>query len=207
MLTPAEARALLDTHAPENELWPLHCQLVGRIARLVAEAAQNNGEESGSEPVNADTLEVYGLLHDIGRCKSNGPMHGWAGFVLLRSLGHADAGRGCLTHWFKGRNQNEMAVTGKFGDDFLSGVYGNLQPQEWLLTDSILSFADSCVMHNQIVSLKTRHQDLRNRYGASAWMTRTEELANQHADQISARLGFEVHDLVAPLYGEILTHD
>jgi len=182
--------------------------LVGRIARRVAEALIERKTDSISTlEVNPDTLEVMGLLHDIGRSKSNGPMHGWSGFVLLRSLGYANEGRGCLTHWFKGREQAEMAATGKFSDDFLNGVFGNLEPREWLLTDSILSFADSCVMHNQIVSLKTRHQDLRDRYGASTWMARTEELANQHADSISAQLGFTVHDLVAPLYGEILEHD
>jgi len=51
------------------------------------------------------------------------------------------------------------------------------------------------------VPLAHRHEDLRKRYGASEWLDRHAELADQQAVQISAALGYDVAQILAPLYG------
>lgn len=38
VLSPAEAAAVLDAHAPDGELWPTHCRQVARVARTVSDA-------------------------------------------------------------------------------------------------------------------------------------------------------------------------
>ncbi len=201
MLTPKEALNLLDQHAPPGEEWPLHCRQVAKVAVTVATALPDTAPEFSQEE-----LQTQALLHDIGRSKTHGPMHGWSGFTLLRSLGHADAGRGCLTHWLKGRTPEDLLATGHFEEKWIAQVFSSLQPPEWTLTDTLLSFADSCVKHTTIVPLAERHADLFARYGESIWMTRAQQLAQGHADALSDLFQHDVEDILRPLHGDTLKH-
>lgn len=218
-LTPAEAAAVLDAHAPDGEVWPIHCRQVARIARTVSDALLAAGasldqqldawwgDESAPaaaqidayQPLSSADIEAWALVHDIGRCVHHGPLHGWIGWRLLADLGHASTARGCLTHWLKGRSADELRAA-ELDEDLIAQVAAALHPLQWRLADSVLSFADSSVAGKSIVSLDVRHADLRARYGGSVWMDRHEELGNRAADQISAALGQPVADLLTPLY-------
>ena len=198
-MTPNQAQELLDRHAPPGEQWPLHCRQVARVAVALADAAQARGHA-----VDRPGLEVQALLHDIGRSRTHGPMHGWSGFVLLRSLGHAAHGRGCLTHWLKGRTARELAEQTDLSSAFVDQVYASLDPGHWTLQDSLMSIADSSVRHTTIVPLADRHDDLLHRYGDSPWIRRTIELGEQQADEVGDLLGVAVDEVLAPLHGHRL---
>lgn len=201
VLPPDEARALLAELGPADEVWPEHCRQVARIARRVAEALRERGA-----PVDPDVLESWALVHDIGRSRDHGPLHGWAGYELLRARGQGATGRGCITHWWKGRRREELVASGLVDADFVDGVFRALDPPRWLLADSVMSFADSSVGGRAILPIEQRHADLRARYGESEWMRRHEELGTQHAEEISAALGRPVAELLAPLYDEAPDH-
>lgn len=191
------ALALLAAHAPAGESWPRHCRQVAKVARRLADAV-------GGELVDAELVESQALLHDIGRSRTHGPLHGWTGFVLVRAHGHPREARGCLTHWLKGRAPEELTGAGRLTPGFIARAFAAFHQEPWSLADSIMSFADSCVMNTTIVTLDQRHEDLLRRYGESRWMRRAWELANQHAEDVSAALGSRVEDLLAPLHGDRL---
>jgi len=198
-MTAARALQILHDHAPAGEPWPLHCQQVAKVAGVLADALADAGH-----PIDPDLVRAEGLLHDIGRAQTHGPLHGWSGFTLLRALGHTDLARGCLTHWLKGREPHELHADGTLSKEFVDRVFAHLVPQEWSLADSVISLADSSVQHTTIVPWQERHADLIVRYGDSPWIRRTEELAGQHSEHIATALGFPAETLIAPHYGDTL---
>lgn len=195
ILSPAAALELLQQHSPPGETWPTHCRQVARVARTLADAVAAQGHA-----INAADVEAMALVHDIGRSVEHSYLHGWQGYVLLRDLGHAATGRGCIQHWLKGRSESELRDS-RIPSDFLDEVLACLQPREWLLQDSIVSVADSSVAGVEIVTLKHRHDDLARRYGDSDWLRRHAELAEEQAAEISAKVGRPVAELLKPLYG------
>lgn len=199
-LAPAAALAFLDRHTRPGESWPLHCRQVARVARTLGEALAARGAR-----VDPGLLEVQALLHDVGRSLTHGPLHGWTGFVLTRSHGHALEGRGCLVHWLKGRAPEELH-DGRLTPGFIRRAFAVFEQEPWNLQDSVVSLADSCVKNTTIVTLRERHADLLARYGDSRWMRRAAELAEQHAAEIGAALGSPAEDLLAPLHGDRLDH-
>ncbi len=200
-MTPEEALPILEAHSPLGETWPRHCRQVAKVAHSLAAAVADVGAD-----VHPPRVEARALVHDIGRFKTHGPMHGWSGYLLLKRLGHPALGRGCITHWTKGRPAEEMAASPAFSESFIEKVYAALDPPDWTLEDSILSVADSSVMHTTIVSLKPRHDDLETRYGSSTWMDRIKNLAFSQESEISAVLGHPVADILGPLHGDTLDH-
>lgn len=194
-----EALRLLDQRAAPGETWHLHSRQVGKVAFRLGQALRAAGHA-----LDVEQVHVQGLLHDVGRSFSHGPLHGWSGYVYLRSLGQAPAGRGCLAHWLKGRGAAEMAASSRLSPAFVGRVYAELGPQPWNLADSVLSLADSCVRHTTIVPLEERHRDLLLRYGDTRWMRRAWELAEQQADEIGRALHASVDEVLRPLYGDEL---
>ena len=107
VLTAAEAERVLEAHSPPGETWPRHCRKVALIARTVAEALLvagasldqtldpwwSEGEASSADAVSVDDLSAWALVHDIGRSRDHGPLHGWVGFELLSALGFAATAR------------------------------------------------------------------------------------------------------------------
>ncbi len=198
-MSPQDARELLDATAPDGELWPLHCRQVARVSLTLGRALRERGAD-----VDLRRLETEALLHDIGRSRTHGPYHGWSGFVMLRARGHGAAGRGCLTHWLKGRSGEELLRHGRFRPRFVERVVAAASPEDWDLADSVLSVADSSVRHTTVVSFDDRFADLYDRYGESAWMRRGHELTTAHAAHISEALGRPAEEVLAPLHGDTL---
>ena len=50
--------------------------------------------------------------------------------------------------------------------------------------------------------MEQRHQDLLARYGPSPWLQRSAELAESHAAELEACLGFPLDRLLHPLFGD-----
>ena len=200
-LTPTQAEALIDAQCHLGELWPLHSRQVAKVSLRIADALAEVGQ-----PLDREALHIQALVHDIGRSRTHGPLHGWTGFVLMRSLGEEAAGRGCLTHWLKGRSHEEVAAVTYWRRTHADRVFQALSSHPWDLLDTVLSYADSSVQHTTIVPIEQRHADLLERYGESTWMRRAVELAEAHGAEIDAALGFEVAELLSPLFGDTL-HD
>lgn len=198
MLTPTEARQRLLAAAPPGTPWVAHSMRVAEVASWVGQALRDASHE-----IDLERVEIHALLHDLGRSRNHGPFHGWTGYCLLRAEGHADAGRGCLTHWLKGRPADELADGLQVSPAFVQRVLACLQPSEWLLTDSLMSFADASVAGDTIVPLEVRHNDLEQRYGSSLWLRRHAALSARHAADLSAALGRPVADLLAPHFGHL----
>lgn len=196
-LGPADADLLLTELAPAEQAWPHHCRQVAKVARVLGESLLQAGHH-----LDLDLLITQALLHDVGRAKTHGPLHGWTGFVMLRELGHPESGRGCLTHWLKGRSLDEVRESPAWKPSLAERAFAALDPTGWQLLDSVLSFADSSVQHTTIVPINERHQDLLDRYGDSRWLRRAAELGEQHGAEIAAALGFPVERLLTPLFGD-----
>lgn len=198
-MTPQDAIRLLSERADPGANWVLHSLQVGRVARALGRALEERGFA-----LAPDDLCVQGLLHDVGRSFSHGPFHGWTGYVYLRSRGLGGWGRGCLVHWLKGRDRDELLATSRMPPGFVARVLGELRPPEWTLADSVVSLADSCVRHATIVPYPERHAELLRRYGESRWLRRAWELAEAHARQVEAALDSPLAAALEPLYGDTL---
>jgi len=196
-LSPACAERLLVNLSPPNEEWPCHCRQVAKVAGVVGAALMEKGHA-----LDLNMLITQALVHDIGRAKTHGPLHGWTGFVMMRARGFEEAGRGCLTHWLKGRSLEEVLTATRWNTSVTESAFEALGPAPWQLSDSVLSFADSSVQHTTIVPIAQRHQDLLERYGDSLWLRRAAELGEQHGEEIAAALGFPVETLLTPLFGD-----
>lgn len=161
-----KARALLHKfRVPENII--LHSETVMRFAETIAKEFVNNGEQ-----VNIDDIKAAALLHDILkivdirdekykmicekatdrdikiwndlRKKYKGMDHAIAGYKLLKEMDEDKLARMVLIHRFD-------AVTDK-----------KLLPLS--LEEKIITYADKRVLHDKIVSLKTRFMDGKIRY-------------------------------------------
>lgn len=201
-LSPAQAEALLAAHEVPGEAWGDHCRQVAKVARRLGEGLMARGL-CGTEELAL--LEVQALLHDIGRSRTHGPLHGWSGFTLLRARGAEVEARGCLSHWLKGRALEEIQVSRLWTRDFARRAWLSLHPPPWTLLDSALSVADSSVQHTTIVPMAERHQDLHERYGRSPWLERAAELAELQAEDLGAALGCPVQGWLEPLFGDRLS--
>ncbi|MDP6964173.1 MAG: HDIG domain-containing protein, partial [Planctomycetota bacterium] len=190
------AHDILDAADKGSESWPQHCRQVARVARHLASELNQSGMD-----IDVGLCERQGLLHDIGRSKTHGPLHGWSGFVMLRAKGYPDEARACLAHWTKGRTREELAAVPLWKPKFVDRVFDIFEAQAWDIYDSIVSVADSSVCHTTIVSVEKRHQDLLDRYGDSIWMRRAAELAHIHCEELSAILKSPVAVTLSQLYG------
>lgn len=194
------ALALLEAHSPAGESWPRHSRQVAKVAGALCAALALPQDE-------AELVEAQALLHDIGRSRTHGPLHGWTGYVLVRAHGHPLEARGCLAHWLKGRGPEELLRDGRLAPGFVERAFAIFGERPWSLQDSVVSLADSCVRDTTIVTLDERHEDLLRRYGESRWMRRAWELARRHGEEVTAALGFPFEEILAPLHGDRLDPD
>lgn len=80
MISKEDAISLLRTEGcSENVI--KHCIKVSRYAKAIAEKASKDFD------LDLNLVEIGGLLHDIGRSKTNGVHHGYIGAEILRDRG------------------------------------------------------------------------------------------------------------------------
>jgi putative nucleotidyltransferase with HDIG domain len=117
-----------------------HCELVARIGVFLAQALRKAGE-----PVNVALVEAGGLLHDLTKHQSlaTGENHAETAAKILEELGYPEVAKVVAQHIFL-----------KPGP-----------PGSPIREEEIVYYADKRVKHTEIVSLKERFEDLRQRYG------------------------------------------
>ena len=189
-----EALALLDRFAPGEALWKRHSQRVADVSHVLGTALRARGEE-----VEPGFLRVAGLFHDLGRSRTHGPAHGWVGYVLLRRQGLVKYARGCVAHWTKGRTIDEMMREGRWSPRFLRSVFDELGLPELRLEDRIVALADSVVVHDRVVTVEERSEDLARRYGEGPFVRRNHELSLGLRVDLESRMGRSLDDVLAPL--------
>lgn len=189
-----EAVRLLDRLAPGDHLWKKHSYCVAEVAHILAQALLEEGEK-----LDPHFIRIAALLHDAGRAKTHGPLHGWVGYVLLRKEGVEHYARGCIVHWLKGRTEAEVLADGKLSPRFVRRLYLHFKLPHLTLTDKILALADSLVMHDRVVPLEKRYADLQLRYGKSDWLQRHEQMSREYQEEIESLLGCKLETLLARL--------
>lgn len=189
-----EAARLLDRFAPGEHLWKKHSHRVSDVAHTMALALIEEGER-----LDSHFIRIAALLHDVGRSKTHGPLHGWVGYVLLRKEGVEAYARGCIVHWLKGRTEAEVLADGKLSARFVRRLYLRFRLPHLSLTDKILALSDALVMHDRVVPLETRYEDLQARYGKSAWLDRHQQMSLEYQSEMESILGRKLEALLAPL--------
>jgi uncharacterized protein len=157
-----------------------HSVLVCRVALTIAELLNTNGNG-----LNLDLIEAGALLHDITKTRAlkTGENHSQTGADLMEQLGFP-----------------EVAV--------VVAQHVNLAPREGgrsLLTEAeVVNYSDKRVMHDRIVTLDERFEDIKARYGATPEkilrIMETEKRARDLERKILSRLALSQRDLERLIY-------
>jgi len=151
-----------------------HCIKVAEVALSISTALNRKGEN-----LNLDEVEAAALLHDITKAESldTGEDHSITGYRLLRKLGYDRIAEIVRQHVF------------------LLGDSDN----SWILEEEVVNYSDKRVRHDQVVTLRDRFEDLRERYcrdeRGRKWMDRMESLSNRIEKKIFSKLGREPTDV------------
>jgi len=103
------------------------------------------------QPISLELLIASALLHDIAKTKSiqtNDMRHDLTGGIMLRELGYDE---------IADIVENHVIFTG-------------FEPDGPLLEKEIIYYADKRVMHDKIVNIDTRVDDLVERYGTTGYI-------------------------------------
>jgi len=115
-----------------------HCRAVAYVADMIAKAY-----DDASISINIEQIHAAAMLHDFMRAK---PQHAIVASKILKNKGYIDTATIVLHHDFRYIKQK-----------LLKGY-----------EEQIVSYADKRVIHNQIVSINERIDDLKIRYSAKA---------------------------------------
>lgn len=120
----------------------VHSMQVSRVARFLAEKLNEQGER-----LDLDLIEAASLLHDITKMDGlrTGENHARAGGRLLREMGLGRVARVVEQHVVAEEVPGLVRVT----------------------EEELVNYSDKRVMHDRIVTLEERFEDLKERYGRS----------------------------------------
>ncbi len=144
--TPEECHELMEKYCMLPNIIA-HSQQVMRVSLVIADNLKNRAS------INRNLVMAAALLHDITKTRSlkTREPHDQSGGELLRELGFGRVGEIVRQHVF----------------------LLDFNPHEKLEEREIIHYADKRVMHDRIVSLAERVEDIIQRYGA------TEEIKNR----------------------------
>ena len=111
-----------------------HSKTVCKVAESIVKRLIENGTKVSKELVIAAAL-----LHDIEREKKN---HVIAGAKLIKKLGYPDVAKVMLRHTLYKLKDNEPKT----------------------IEEKVVFYADKRVLHDKIVSMEKRYEDLKKRY-------------------------------------------
>lgn len=181
---PAAKKLLFDLSSPED-LWRKHCIEVARVARSIADGVVARRPDL---PVDPETVEASGLVHDIGRSRDQGVGHPEAGVELLIRHGMKHLAKPCISHWLKGRSRAFLSRDPFFSQARLDTLHRIFDLDVFTCSEKIVSVADSLVRHDTLVRLEERYRDARERYGDSRWMRDNEEITAALIEELEGYL-------------------
>lgn len=120
----------------------VHSMQVSRVARFLAQKLNLKGEG-----LNLELVEAASLLHDISKMDGlrTGENHAKAAGRLLREMGHERVARVVEQHVVAEEVPGLVRIT----------------------EEELVNYSDKRVMHDRIVTLEERFEDLKERYGRS----------------------------------------
>ncbi|AEH23115.1 metal dependent phosphohydrolase [Thermodesulfobacterium geofontis OPF15] len=139
ILSLEEAYFLLEKEkVPEHII--KHSEKVALISLFIGCFLKERGEK-----IDTQLLVVGALLHDIKKYESllTGENHALLGYEFMKKLGYKRIGEIIKAHIYLEINSFNLPVT----------------------EEEIVHYADKRVMHDKIVTLKDRFEDLKKRYG------------------------------------------
>ena len=143
-----EALSLLEKEGCSEEL-KKHALAVSRHARGIAEKIRAKGH-----PIDIDFVEVGALLHDIGRCRTNGVAHGLEGAKMMGKISPRIA-RVCERHVGAGLDRHEAASLGLPARDFLPKT----------LEEKVIAHADNLVSGDKVVGIDEAVKEFEEKLG------------------------------------------
>ncbi|MBN3036997.1 MAG: HDIG domain-containing protein [Candidatus Diapherotrites archaeon] len=156
MLSREQAMQLLtDERTPERVI--IHCKVVARVAKRIAECILASGHR-----IDVQFVEVAALLHDVGRSKTHGPAHGLSGAEALRKRGLGEYARVAETHIGAGLTADEAEKLGLPRKDYLPGT----------LEEKVIAHADNLVEDDAEVPFQRTLDRFTQRFGADSPVTK-----------------------------------
>ncbi len=139
---------------------------VRRHSLKVAEKALELAERIKLREIDMDLIEIGGLLHDIGRCKTHGFNHALIGANIIRERGLPERlAKICETHILGGLDKEDAKRVGLPEKDFL--------PQT--LEEKIICLADKHIAGTKEVSIEQRFEKWFNKYGKTQILIKAKE--------------------------------
>ncbi len=139
---------------------------VRRHSLKVAEKALELAERIKLREIDMDLIEIGGLLHDIGRCKTHGFNHALIGAKIIRERGLSERlAKICETHILGGLDKEDAKRVGLPEKDFL--------PQT--LEEKIICLADKHIAGTKEVSIEQRFEKWFNKYGKTQILIKAKE--------------------------------
>jgi len=143
----AALKMLKDAGADDHVI--AHCRAVSALAMKIA--------AKSTKPVDAELVEIGGLLHDIGRSKTHGISHAVEGAKIAKGLGLPDAViRIIERHIGAGLTEQDAA---RFNLPKKSYIPETLEEKMIAHADNLLS-GDRRIPVSQTISKLVRQQDL-----------------------------------------------
>jgi putative nucleotidyltransferase with HDIG domain len=158
----------------------VHCLQVDRVARYLAQALNAQGET-----LDLMLVEAASLLHDITKIDGlqSGENHAVTGAKLLRELGYPRVAQVVSHHIVLPTRPLLMKVT----------------------EEEVVNYADKRVMHDRIVTLQERFEDLQRRYGnhsgSETFIQAALERARETEGKIFRRIGIRPEEMTVRLMG------
>lgn len=124
-------------------------------------------------------VEAASLLHDLTKteCLETKEDHAWTGFQRLKEMGYERVGEVVAQHIWLSQEGDPCSVS----------------------EEEVVNYADKRVMHDRIVSLEERFNDLKDRYGrhdkAIEYLGRLEKGTYEIENKIFSILDFNPDDL------------
>jgi uncharacterized protein len=117
-----------------------HSLEVAKVALFISTELNKRGQR-----ISLDLVEAASLLHDLTKteCLKTKEDHAKTGSQLLEEMGYKRVGEVVGQHIWLGREGDPLSIS----------------------EEEIVNYADKRVMHDHIVSLEERFNDLKDRYG------------------------------------------
>ncbi len=147
MLDVEEAKSLLLRQNIQKNVFE-HCLTVSLYSVEVAEKIRAQGHE-----VDVGFVEVGGLIHDIGRARTQGILHGVEGAKILAK--HPRLARVCECHIGGGITKDDAEKLGLPPKDYLPHT----------LEEKIICYADKLVEGNKRITIDDAIQKFEQRLG------------------------------------------
>jgi len=143
----------------------------------VAEKALDLAEKIKLKEIDMNLVEIGGLLHDIGRCKTHGFRHALIGAKIIRERGLSERlAKICETHILGGLDKEDAKQVGLPERDFLPVT----------LEEKIICLADKYITGTKEVSIEQRFEKWFNKYGKTQILTKAKERIEKIQKEIEA---------------------